>query len=182
MKSALLKKTLRGRIIFLVGMMGSGKSLTGPYLAKALDYSFIDQDNLIEEATQSSIREIFNKDGETAFRVIETKVLKEIGQLHSLVVATGGGVVTQPENWGVLHQGIVVWINPTLDCLLHRLTVDSDHRPLLDKENLNAFLPDLLKEREVFYKESDLEISVQQENPEEVSKKILAKLPTIFNN
>ena len=78
-----LIKALSGRIIYLVGMMGSGKSLTGPYLAKSLGYSFIDQDELIEKAAQLSITEIFEEDGEQGFRDVETQVLKEIGKSHS---------------------------------------------------------------------------------------------------
>ena len=106
-----LRKSLCGRNLYLVGMMGSGKSCTGPYLAKELSYSFVDSDKVIEEVCGLSIPEIFKRDGEEAFRNVESKVLNAIGQRHSLVVATGGGLVTRSENWGILHQGIVIWIN-----------------------------------------------------------------------
>ena len=142
-----LSKILSGRIIYLVGMMGSGKSKTGPYLAKSLGYRFVDQDDVIEQVAKLSIAEIFQEEGESSFREIETQVLKEIGQRHSLVVATGGGVVTCIENWGILHQGIVVWVNPIRERLIERLKADADTRPLLGRENHIASLDKLMNDR-----------------------------------
>ena len=178
----LLTKTLAGRIIYLVGMMGSGKSLTGPYLSKALKYSFVDQDELIEKVSKMSISQIFEEEGETGFRNLETQVLKEIGTRHSLVVATGGGVVTRAENWGILHQGIVVWIDLSKDRLLKRLELDNTKRPLLKNTELNITIDSLIQERHSFYTESDLQIKVEQETPEEVASVILKKLPGIITN
>ena len=94
------KPDLRGRNLYLVGMMGSGKSQTGLPLAKELGYGFVDMDSVIEQLTKVSIARIFEEEGEEGFRTIESQVLKEVGIRHSLVVATGGGVVTFPENWG----------------------------------------------------------------------------------
>ncbi len=176
MNSNELSHILGGRIIYLVGMMGSGKSSTGPYLAKSLGYSFIDQDDLIEKVTKLSIEEIFQQEGESVFRSIETQVIKEIGTRHSLVVATGGGVVTCIENWGILHQGIVIWINPSRDNLIERLKDDSYKRPLLGRDTLIPSLDKLIKERHCFYSESDLNISVNKETPEEVAQLILKEL------
>ncbi len=175
-----LIKILGGRSIYLVGMMGSGKSRTGPHLAKALQYSFLDQDLLIEKVAKMSILEIFQKEGEASFRNIETQVLKEIAQRHSLVIATGGGVVTRPENWGVLHQGIVVWLNLSKDRLLSRLESDSNKRPLLEANNSIDSFDSLIKERYPLYSESDLHISVQDETPEEVALEIVSKLSNIL--
>ncbi len=176
-----LSQILGGRIIYLVGMMGSGKSCTGPHLAKSLGYTFVDQDDLIEQVTKLSIATIFKEEGESGFRDIETQVLKEIGTRHSLVVATGGGVVTSIENWGVLHQGIVIWINPLRDRLFERLKDEVDKRPLLEKENFISSLDQVIKERHRFYIESDLTISVDNETPEEVAQLILELLPAKLN-
>ncbi len=177
-----LDKSLRGRILYLIGMMGSGKSLTGPFLAKLINYSFVDQDTLIEEVAKKSVADIFHQEGEEEFRNIETKVLKEIGKRHSLVVATGGGVVMRPENWGVLHQGIVIWINPTRQCLVERLESDSNKRPLLRKNNFLSTIESLMKERKPFYSESDLEILVDQETPEQVAKGVVQQLSDLLFN
>ncbi len=174
-----LIKTLGGRSLYLVGMMGSGKSKSGPYIAKALQYSFVDQDQLIEKVTKNSISQIFNETGESHFRDIETQVLKEIGKQHSLVVATGGGVVTRSENWGILHQGIVIWIDPSRDCLIKRLKVDSINRPLLSDNDIIQTIDLLTKERYRFYVESDVRISVEEETPQEVALKILEKLQDV---
>ena len=177
-----ISKILSGRIIYLVGMMGSGKSKTGPYLSKSLGYRFVDQDDVIEKVAKLSIAEIFQEEGESSFREIETQVLKEIGQRHSLVVATGGGVVTCIENWGILHQGIVIWINPIRERLIERLKADADKRPLLEKGNHIASLDKLIKDRNRYYSESDLNISVDQETPEEVAQLILQALKSKLKN
>ena len=91
-----LKERLSGRSIYLIGMMGSGKTSTGRPLAKRLGYGFVDADAVIEQVAGCTIPEIFERDGEAGFRSIESQVLNAISQRHSLVVATGGGVVTKP--------------------------------------------------------------------------------------
>ncbi|WP_269622189.1 shikimate kinase [Prochlorococcus marinus] len=177
-RSKSLTKLLGGRNLYLVGMMGSGKSSTGPYLAKLMQYGFVDQDDLIEQVAKKSIAQIFGEEGESNFRDIETQVLKEIGKRHSLVISTGGGVVLRSENWGILHQGIVIWINTSREKLLKRLEFDQTNRPLLKTHDIDL----ILKERHRFYAESDLQIFVEDESPEEVAFQIFNKLPNIINN
>ncbi len=179
--SRMLSKKLGGRNIYLVGMMGSGKSVTGPILAKQLRYKFLDADSAIEKLSQKSIPEIFADDGESNFREIETKVLESIGQFYSLVVSTGGGVVKRPKNWGILHQGIVVWIDPGRERLLERLNKDSVARPLLETSNPVSDFDALYEERKPLYAESDLHIFVENESPEDVAWKIIKELPLILN-
>ena len=175
-----LRKILRGRNLYLIGMMGSGKSSTGPFLAKALGYGFVDSDPVIEQLLGLSIPKIFSEKGESYFRDIESKVLQNIGERHSLVVATGGGVVIRHENWGVLHQGIVIWIDPTRNILLQRLNIDSSKRPLLKGEN-ESFIDDLCRKRQPFYSEADLHIVVENESEEIIAKKILDDLSRKIN-
>ena len=181
LRSMSLKQILGGRNLYLIGMMGSGKTLTGPYLAQNIDYGFIDSDEVIEKVAHQSIDEIFKEDGETIFRDLETKVLKEIGQLYSLVVSTGGGVVTRPENWGVLHQGIIIWIDPGRDRLWERLQADAIKRPLLLSEDPKASFDTLNNTREPLYNEADLRISVEDDSPEDVAQQIINRLPSILN-
>ena len=171
---------LGGRNLYLVGMMGCGKSFTGPILANQIDYRFVDTDSVIEELCGKSVAQIFEDDGEEDFRSIETQVLNSVGQRHSLVVATGGGVVTKTENWGVLHQGIVIWMDVIRETLLKRLQMDQAKRPLLATDEPAKVLQRLLAEREKFYIESDLHIKVESESPEEVALKICNELPSIF--
>ena len=176
----LLKQRLGGCNLYLIGMMGSGKSSTGPYLAKELAYGFVDSDKVIEQACGESISMIFSKEGELGFRNVETKVLNAIGQRHSLVVATGGGLITKVENWGVLHQGIVIWLDSSPEKLFQRLQSDPGDRPFLKNKNSRLGFENLCKDRERFYQEADLHVKIFKETPAEVAKLILKTLPSIL--
>ena len=112
--------------VALIGMAGCGKTTTGTALARMLGRKFIDCDDLIPEyAGGKSIQQIFAEDGEDAFRKIETAVLRDVSKESGLVIATGGGVVTRPENLPLLRQNSVT-------VLLHRPIEDlpTDGRPM----------------------------------------------------
>lgn len=111
-----LGQRLAGLNVYLVGMMGAGKSAVGRPLAEALGYRFIDADNALEQAAGRPIPELFASEGEAGFRELETAILDGIACWHSLVVATGGGVVTRAVNWGHLRQGVVVWLDAPRPC------------------------------------------------------------------
>jgi len=177
-----LKQRLGGRSLYLVGMMGSGKTSTGRPLAERLGYGFVDADAVIEQAAGCSIPEIFERDGEEGFRKLESQVLSAISQRHSLVVATGGGVVTQPENWGLLHSGIVIWLDVVSDQLLQRLKADSTVRPLLQTADPEAALNTLLNERRPLYAEADLTVVITDEPPEAVADGILQLVPSLLKD
>jgi len=177
-----LKEKLGGRNIFLIGMMGSGKSQTGPDLAKMINYAFVDTDDVIEKASKQSIADIFEKDGETVFRDLEKQVLKEISQHHSLVIATGGGLVTIPENWGILHQGIVIWLDLDLKRSIKRIESDDKKRPLLNDDDLSQTFSQIYESRKPIYLESDLRIEVEEQSPYEVASMIAEHLPSILIN
>ena len=177
-----LKQRLAGRSLYLVGMMGSGKTSTGRPLAERLGYGFVDADAVIEQAAGCSIPDIFNRDGEAGFRSLESQVLSAISQRHSLVVATGGGVVTQPENWGMLHSGIVIWLDVVPDQLLQRLNADSTVRPLLQTADPEAALNALLNERRPLYAEADLTVVINDETPEAVADGILQLVPSLLKD
>ena len=175
-----LKEKLGGRNIFLIGMMGSGKSQTGPDLAKMINYAFVDTDDVIEKASKQSISDIFEKDGEKVFRDLEKQVLKEISQHHSLVIATGGGLVTVPENWGILHQGIVIWLDLDLKRSIARIDSDEKKRPLLNDDDLSQTFSQIYESRKPMYLESDLRIEVEDQSSFEVASMIAATLPSIL--
>ena len=177
-----LKQRLSGRSLYLVGMMGSGKTSTGRPLAERLGYGFVDADAVIEQAAGCGIPEIFDRDGEAGFRSLESQVLSAISQRHSLVVATGGGVVTQPENWGLLHSGIVIWLDVVPDQLLQRLNADSTVRPLLQTADPEAALNALLNERRPLYAEADLTVVINDETPEAVADGILQLVPSLLKD
>ena len=176
MEQSIIKKTvkaIKGRSIFLIGMMGSGKSQTGSKLAELLKYKYIDLDSLIEKLVKKSINQIFNDEGEDNFRELETNCLKETIKIPSLVVSTGGGVVTKPENWGILRQGIIVWIDLEEDIAIKRLKNEIENRPLLQEKNLNELYISIFKSREQLYSQADLRIKIKKETIEEVAMKII---------
>lgn len=176
-----LAQRLMGCNLYLVGMMGSGKSTAGRPLSTALGYRFIDADETLERAAGCSIPEIFAREGEAAFRDLETVVLESIAPWHSLVVATGGGVVTQPRNWGLLRQGLVVWLDASEELLLKRLKTDSSPRPLLAKVDLDDRVVRLLSERRRLYAEADLVIhQANDDSPQQVAERILEALPPML--
>ena len=177
-----LRQRLGGRSLYLIGMMGSGKTSTGRPLAERLGYGFVDADAVIEQAAGRSIPEIFERDGEAGFRELETQVMSAICQRHSLVVATGGGVVTQRKNWGLLHSGIVIWLDVMRDQLLARLRADATERPLLQTPDPEAALDDLLAQRKPLYAEADLTVVIDQEDPATVADGILQLLPGLLKD
>tara|TARA_B100001939_G_scaffold30289_1_gene23915 strand:- start:34 stop:609 length:576 start_codon:yes stop_codon:yes gene_type:complete len=177
-----LKQRLGGRSLYLVGMMGSGKTSTGRPLAERLGYGFVDADAVIEQAAGCTIPEIFEQNGESGFRALETQVLSAISQRHSLVVATGGGVVTQSQNWGLLHSGIVIWLDVERDQLLKRLRADETPRPLLQRTDPEAAMDALLEKRRPLYAEADLTVVIDDESPEVVADGILQLLPGLLRD
>lgn len=179
--AAELTHRLQGLNLYLVGMMGAGKSAVGRPLAEALGYRFLDADQVLEQAAGRSIPAIFEADGEEGFRELETAVLDRITGWHSLVVATGGGVVTRPVNWGHLHQGVVIWLDAPADLLLDRLQADSTPRPLLATENPAARLETLLQARRPLYAQADLRVEQKGgDDPRTVAERVLGALPTIL--
>jgi len=139
------------RPIILVGMMGAGKTTLGRALAKALGVGFIDADAQIESRAGASIPEIFERDGEAKFRSAEASIITGLLQGAPLVLATGGGAVTNAATLDVmLEQGLVIWLNPSLDRIWSRIS-QSTHRPLLSCENPRERLQELMDARRDLY-------------------------------
>ncbi len=171
---------LAGLNVYLVGMMGAGKSAVGRPLAKALGYRFVDADAVLEQVAGRSIAEIFASDGEEGFREMETAVLDRIAGWHSLVVATGGGVVSRPVNWGHLQQGVVVWLDAPEAVLLQRLAADPTPRPLMASADPAERLGALLAQRRPLYAQADLSVVQGGEPPDMVAQRVLEGLPGIL--
>ena len=177
-----LARRLDGLNIYLVGMMGAGKSAVGRPLAEALGYRFIDADVTLAEAAGRPIAEIFTSDGEEAFRALETSVLNGIASWHSLVVATGGGAVIRPENWGHMRQGVVVWLDAPEAELRRRVAADPTRRPLLEAADPASRLEALLRERRPLYAQADLTVVQQGGLPAEVALQVLNALPSVLRD
>ncbi len=177
-----LTQRLQGLNVYLIGMMGAGKSAVGRPLAEALGYRFLDADDALEQVAGRTIPEIFATDGEAGFRELETAVLGQIAGWHSLVVATGGGVVTKPENWGHMRQGVVVWLDAPAPLLLQRLRADSTPRPLLQAGDPSARLGELLAQRQPLYAQADLRVQQAGDSPAQVAQQVLTDLPAILKD
>ena len=136
--------------IVLIGMPGCGKSTLGKILAEKLQKQFVDTDVEIESDTNMKIPEIFQKYGEQKFRQIESAVIERIGKQSGLIIATGGGCVTTPQNYKQLHQnGQIIWIKRDITVL------PTDGRPLSNKDTLQ----ELYAARKPLYKQfSDIVI------------------------
>lgn len=139
--------------LFLVGLMGAGKTSVGRLLAKRFDKTFYDCDHEIERRTGVKIPVIFDIEGEAGFRAREAAVLCELAVLHDIVLATGGGVVVREENRRVLTQnGTIVYLRAALDDLWQRTRHDRN-RPLLQTADPRAKLEQLFVQRDPLYQE-----------------------------
>ena len=133
--------------LYLIGMPLCGKSLIGQEVAKRLNLQFVDLDTKIEQIYQISIEDIFNKEGEDAFRTYETLVLASYKDKKNLVVSTGGGVVKRPVNKSFMN-GLIIYIDTDIEILEERGN-QSYLRPPLQKTSLY----DLYNERRNLYEQ-----------------------------
>ena len=139
--------------IFLVGLMGAGKTSVGRLLARRFGKTFYDCDQEIERRTGVKIPVIFEIEGETGFRAREEHVLRELTGLTGIVLATGGGAVLREANRQALRQnGAVVYLRASLEDLWQRTRHDRN-RPLLQTANPRAKLEQLFQERDPLYQE-----------------------------
>ena len=167
---------LQGVSVYLIGMMGAGKTTVGRQLAKDLNYRFIDTDKTIETIAQQPISEIFATQGEAYFRKLETQVLGELSVYTRSVISTGGGIITEQINWSYLRDGLVVWLDVDLEILKQRLSHDKT-RPLANK------LESLLESRRSLYAQADLAIAVNSNlPPAKVSAKIISAIPSVLKS
>lgn len=145
------------RTIALVGMMGAGKSSVGRRLAARLNVEFRDADTEIEHAAGRPIPEIFQHYGEAAFRDCERKVISRLLDEPPHVLATGGGAFVSPETRErIKDKGLSIWLKAPVDVLLARVK-RKDNRPLLKTGDPRETLERLLREREPFYSQADIQ-------------------------
>jgi shikimate kinase len=137
--------------IFLVGLMGAGKTTVGKVLARHFGKAFFDSDHEIESRTGVNIPLIFELEGEAGFRKREASVIQNLTHMHDIVLATGGGAVLLKQNRENLSQnGIVIYLRANVAELWLR-TRNDKHRPLLQTENPRARLEKLFAERDPLY-------------------------------
>ncbi len=166
--------------LYLIGYRCTGKSAVSHILAKALQWTAVDADVLLEQHFRKTIKQIFAEEGEAGFRDKESLILQTISKTNNQVVATGGGVILRPENRSRLKDtGQVVWLQASPQTLWERMQKDStteERRPNLSKGGLQE-IEELLQFREPLYAEcADLIVDSGKLSPEEVADTILQSL------
>jgi shikimate kinase len=175
-----MNNLLKGLNIYLIGLMGTGKSTVGKVIADELGYRFFDTDILIEKVAQKTINEIFAFEGEEYFRDLETKVLEQISLCTKSAIATGGGIILKQQNWGYLRNGLIVWLDVEIPVIVQRLQEDNT-RPLLQEADMKSKLELLLEKRENLYKQADLHIKISElDSPETIAQTIINLIPTVL--
>ena len=164
--------------IYLIGLMGSGKTTLGKILSKKLDKNFYDSDHVIEEKLGVDVPMIFEYEGEAGFREREKDSLKELVRKKNIVLATGGGIILSKSNRDLLSEnGIVIYLKSNQKDLIKRMKNDKT-RPLLKNGNIEEIIKKLCKEREPLYEEiADFEIMTKNKRIHEVVNEIV----TIIN-
>lgn len=166
--------------VFLVGLMGVGKTTVGRHLADALGLPFFDSDQVIERRAGAEIPWIFDVEGEAGFRDREAAVIAELTARSGIVLATGGGAVLRAENRQLLHErGICIYLHGSIDQLTARTARDR-RRPLLRNGNPREILTRLLREREPLYREVAHHVFITDRRParllaEEISERVRAE-------
>ncbi len=169
-------------IVFLIGFMGSGKSSIGRMVAEKLSWSFLDTDTQLENKSGKSISEFFDQAGESAFRREEKLLLSAIiPAKENIIVATGGGMPCFSGNIELMNEhGITIYLKLPASLLAERLQSHENKRPLLTgKTNLNAYITEVLAEREFFYKKTNYTLDIQSADNE---KQLAVKIEKLIKN
>jgi shikimate kinase len=171
------KSESQSRPIYLVGMMGAGKSTVGPRLAARLHRRFVDTDREVELRTGYTIAEIFEHEGEAHFRELEVEAI-DFASKEAAVVALGGGAIVQPRAiQGLLDRGTIVYLSASPEILVERIG-DGAKRPLLaglDPDGRVERLTSLLAERRVHYEKASITVDASR-NADEVVDEIVVAL------
>ena len=153
--------------------MGSGKTSVGQLLSRELGYQFVDLDAEIERRRGLTVAEIFETDGEPAFRRLEAAALRATAERRDVVVATGGGTLTRWENRDFIQrQGVMVWLDAPLDVLLDRCR-GGTRRPLLGSPDRMA---GLLEERLPGYRAARWRVDTTGRSPDAIARDIAGRL------
>jgi shikimate kinase len=157
----------------LIGFMGTGKSSVGRLAADQLHFAYLDTDELIQSRTGRTIAELFAKDGEPAFRKLEQQLVSELAARRRTVIATGGGLPTNPINLASLktHALIVcLWASP--ERIWERVR-NQTHRPLLCDPDPRLKIRELLAVREPFYRQADVLINTDLRSVREAAQQVV---------
>ena len=164
--------------IALIGFMGTGKTAVGQLLAEKLGRKFFELDLIIEQKAGKSIPEIFQQDGEIAFRELEIEVTKEVANTKKAVFACGGGLVLNKINIDRLRENaVMVYLSASPGVILKRVANEEGQRPLLEVDNPTLTIRELLKFRKPFYERAaDITVDTSKLDIKSVAEQIIKKL------
>ncbi len=159
--------------IFLIGYRCTGKTTLGKILAHHLNFAFIDTDRLIEQHLGSTILEIIEKQGWEKFRQIEKQTLFNIKNIEDTVIATGGGIIIDPDNQQFIKKnGFCIWLDADIKTIMVRLNTDNKNRalrPALTNKDLFSETNEMVKKRDPLYKNTaHIRIDTSFHTPEEI--------------
>ncbi|MDP3051305.1 MAG: shikimate kinase [Eubacteriales bacterium] len=159
--------------IILIGFMGTGKTVVGRRLARILKRDFVDTDAEIERATGKSIRQLFAEEGEARFRSEESILCAKLARQEGLVIATGGGIVLNPQNVDRLREaGILIGLSADPEVILQRVGLRGN-RPLLRGGNNLERIKELLRERAGAYDVAEFTLDTNFGTPEQNARAIV---------
>jgi len=164
--------------IALIGFMGVGKTAVGKVLAEKLGMSFVELDLLIEQKAGKSIPEIFQQEGEIAFRELEMRVTEEVANKKKAVIACGGGIVLNKINIDWLRKSArMVYLTASPGVILKRVANEEGQRPLLEVDNPTLAIREMLSFRKPFYERAaDIIIDTSKLDIDAVAEQIISKL------
>jgi shikimate kinase len=159
--------------VALIGFMGTGKSSVGRQVAHLLHFTFLDTDHVIESRMRKTISEIFEQDGEPAFRELERRVVQELAFRKRTVISTGGGLPVDERNLASLksHAFVVcLWASPQK---IYQRVRNHNHRPLLKEADPLEKIRQLLAARERYYRQADVLLNTEYRNVFEVAQQVV---------
>ena len=168
-------------MVYLIGYMGAGKTTITKLLAEELHLPFYDTDQEIEKNQKRSVSEIFKKDGELYFRMLETELLNSINQ--NSIIACGGGLPIYNNNMGLINsKGISIYLKASNNCLFNRLKNEKHSRPLIENktdEKLDIYIKNELQSRSPFYNLANHTILVDNKSTNEVLREVNSLISTL---
>jgi shikimate kinase len=162
--------------IYLVGFMGTGKTVVGKLLAERLDKEFIEMDEVVQERQGKEIVDIFAQEGEGVFRKLESELLRELSTACDLVISCGGGLICNEDNLELLKKSGTVFSLMASAATVYERTKKYTHRPLLNVDKPLDKIEKLLAARAPYYSQAHHSIDTDAISPDEAADKIIVLL------
>lgn len=163
--------------LYLTGFMGAGKSTIGRLLAKRIGYRFYDTDHLVMKGFGKPVSQVFQENGEDAFRKAEIMVLQELAKRTKVVISTGGGTLVREETFAIAREtGMLIYLRAPVSSLYERVIFSPKDRPLVDVPDQESVFRERFEERRQFYERSDITVDTVDRRPGDVVQEIIGAL------